>query len=298
MNRQLESVLQTLSPGVHQRNFQGFDLLLIRKAWGELVVSQQGAQVLYYRPANARPVIWLSDRLKAPPAPFRGGVPVCWPWFADPPVELADQPFHGIARTNPWDWSIEALDNAGARLCLAPIKSLWPGLEPRITVRVEEDVLEIEIETINRGDIAVELTGALHTYLAVSDVNAIELHGLEDCLYADKVKQYQEDRQQGTVRFTAAFDRIYHSRATVQVQDPGWQRQLQIAKSGSGSTVVWNPGELAESMPDVGAEQQPEFVCVEAAMTRYAPVQLQPGARHRLGTVISIVEQADTPADT
>jgi len=288
MNREIESVLQSVPTGFHQRNFQGFDLLLMRQPWGELVISRQGAQVLYYRPAGEKPIIWLSNRLKAPPAPFRGGVPVCWPWFAEAPPEFAGQPFHGVARTNPWDWSIDAFDKHGARLCLKPIRALWPGLDPVITVRLVEHGLEIDLETINRGETAFVVTAALHTYLAVSDVREIELHGLEDCVYADKLKEFAEVRQQGGVRFTGAVDRIYHSRATVDLLDPGWQRRLRIEKSGSESTVVWNPGELAAAVADIGMEQQPGFVCVEAAVTRYAPVLLQPGARHRLRTAISV----------
>mgnify|MGYP002040162837 FL=1 len=56
----------------------------IRHAGAELVVSEQGAQILRYQPAGGKPLIWLSDEAAyAAGKSVRGGVPVCWPWFGD-----------------------------------------------------------------------------------------------------------------------------------------------------------------------------------------------------------------------
>ena len=52
----------------------------IRHAGAELVVSEQGAQILRYQPAGGKPLIWLSDEAAyAAGKSVRGGVPVCWP---------------------------------------------------------------------------------------------------------------------------------------------------------------------------------------------------------------------------
>ncbi|HWR81214.1 MAG TPA: D-hexose-6-phosphate mutarotase, partial [Pseudomonas sp.] len=83
----------------------------VRTAHAELLIAEQGAQVLSYRRYGQTPLIWLSDQARYLIGQgVRGGVPVCWPWFGDlqrnPPEVQAmvkgDAPFHGLARTLDW----------------------------------------------------------------------------------------------------------------------------------------------------------------------------------------------------
>lgn len=199
-------------------------------------------------------------------------------------------PFHGVARTNLWDWSVLEYDGNGLRVHLIPQHALWPGLEPEIQIRVEDLKLNISLSTHSTGDQPVRFTQALHTYLAVGNVRQIDVLGLEGCEFLDKLRDFTRDTQSGNVNFGSSVDRIYAHGDTVEIIDPVWQRRLSIAKAGSGSTVVWNPGDAAAEMTDVGPLQQTEFVCVEAANTRLDRVSLAPGESCRLSTTISIIE--------
>ncbi|NVK40189.1 MAG: D-hexose-6-phosphate mutarotase [Oceanospirillaceae bacterium] len=286
MRQQLQVLLDALPEGMHEQVLEDFELLLIKGRWGELALARQGAQVLHYRAAGAAPLLWLSDCLKAPPAAIRGGVPLCWPWFGDHPSQ-ASQPAHGVARTARWDWSLDENGADGVTLRALPAAALWPGLEAQVTVRVHEGAIDIVLDSRNVAQETVELTQALHTYLAVGWVGEIEVRGLRGCEYLDKLQGGAGMRQDGELRIASALDRIYRHEGVIEVRDPVLQRCLRVVKSGSASTVVWNPGDGALSMVDVGMEQQPHFICVEAANTVLDPVRLAPGERSRLATRLS-----------
>src|SRR3990167_6159128 len=56
----------------------------VRTAAAELLVAQQGAQILSYQRHGERPLIWLSEQAEFKQGQsVRGGVPLCWPWFGD-----------------------------------------------------------------------------------------------------------------------------------------------------------------------------------------------------------------------
>jgi glucose-6-phosphate 1-epimerase len=61
-------------------------------------------------------------------------------------------------------------------------------------------------------------------------------------------------------------DRVYFdTTAAVDIIDPELKRRIRVSKSGSHSTVVWNPWiEKSKRMPDFGDEEYPQMVCVEA----------------------------------
>ena len=289
MNQELGTLLQDMPAGLQDACVQGFSLLLVKQSWGELVIARQGAQVLHYRPAGAAPVLWLSDCLKPAPAPLRGGIPLCWPWFAAHPSD-ASRPFHGLARTALWDISVQQNTDDGLSLSLKPCETLVAGVEVRVQVKANQRALQLSLETRNGTASPLELTQALHSYLAVSDLSQVVLEGLQGCSYRDKLRQGAESHQHDALTITEPTDRIYFHDSVTQVQDTGWKRCLGITKSGSGSTVVWNPGAAARDMADIGLAQQPGFVCIEAANTCLDSVQLQPGQRHCIGTTLSIME--------
>lgn len=286
MRQALQTLLGALQPGVHEHVLEGFELLLIKAQWGELALARQGAQVLHYRPDGEAPLLWLSDRLKAPPAAIRGGVPLCWPWFGGHPSQ-PELPAHGVARTAIWSWTLDDERADGVALHAVPPGELWPGLECELTVAVRNRALEIVLNTRNVGREPQEFTQALHSYLAVADVDRIDIRGLRGRDYLDKLQAGAIGHQDQELRLVGALDRIYRHKGVTEVRDPVLQRCLQVTKDGSGSTVVWNPGEAAATLADVGAEQRCGFVCVEAANTSLDPVRLLPGAACSLGTTLS-----------
>lgn len=257
-------------------------LLLINEAWGELALSRHGGQLLHFAPKGQIGWLWTTPTPKAPPGAIRGGVPLCWPWFADAPD--GQGPFHGPARTA--DWQVDAVEDEteGVEIHLSPRERLDPQLAPRLVVYANAQRLRIELITEHRGETPVKLTQALHTYFAVADTYACRVEGLGGARYIDKLKENRESEQLGELGVRGALDRLYHSSQPLILDDG--RRRLRIAKQGSDSSVVWHPG--AEAPGDVPDSEKMHFLCVEAACTQLDPVWLAPGAQHLLAMHVSL----------
>ncbi|MCW4153621.1 MULTISPECIES: D-hexose-6-phosphate mutarotase [Halomonadaceae] len=282
--------LQQLLDGVDGQqtsHWQGRDLVLFNAPWGELIVSLQGAQVLHFRPPNDLGWLWVTPTPQPMPGAIRGGIPLCWPWFAD--ERYADETpdrsgtFHGLARHA--DWRLEAADEhaEGIELHLSPTQPLHSQLTVRAVVQANAQRLAVELITENVGESPVKVSGALHSYLAVDDAHQCRLEGLTGARYLDKLRDFAESEQQGILAIRGAVDRIYHSNEAVMLHDG--PRTLRIGKQSSDSTVVWHPDQQPPA--DTSIEAAKRFVCVEAANTRLDPVWLVPGAQHLLGTTLS-----------
>ncbi|PMR79976.1 D-hexose-6-phosphate mutarotase [Halomonas urumqiensis] len=232
--------------------------------------------------------LWVTPTPQALPGAIRGGIPLCWPWFADENTadETPDRsgPLHGPARKAPW--RLDAVDEheEGVELHLTPEERLHTQLAPRAVIQANARRLHVELITEHTGETPVKITGALHSYFAVSDVHACRVEGLAGARYLDKLAGFAEREQQGELGVRGALDRIYHSNAEVVLDDG--RRRLRIARQGSDSAVVWHPADAlpADTPPDAGRH----YLCVEAANTRLDPVWLVPGAQHLLGTTISL----------
>ena len=97
-----------------------------------------------------------------------------------------------------------------------------------------------------------------------------------------------------SIRFTAETDRIYQdTAATAEIRDPGLGRSIFVRKSGSMSTVVWNPWiDKAKRMPDFGDDEWPQMVCVESCNVQENAITLAPGERSVLRVEIDSVPLA------
>jgi D-hexose-6-phosphate mutarotase len=268
----------------------------LRNRFGVAAVALHGAHVLSYVPNNARPVIWMSEHSKFEPGqPIRGGVPVCWPWFGtDPRGRFGG---HGFARLAAWQVArTETAPGGETTVKLALTEAMVsPEFLPRpfrlsllVTLGAE---LVLALKIHNTGDQALEYSGALHTYFQVSDASRIQITGLEECDYFDSVLGV-EGIQRGAIVIDREIDRIYKGTSGIcRIVDPGFDRVIRVAKSGSTSTVVWNPW-IAKSqrMPDFGDEEYHTMVCIEAANAPKAGDgrTLSPGASAELRQVISL----------
>jgi len=264
-----------------------------------LRVSPHGAHILAWQPASAtHPVLFLSPRSPFTPGKaIRGGVPLCFPWFG-PKTDDPKAPQHGFARTR--EWTVETTEVAAdgtARLVFSleadtATRAAWPHT---FSARYRVDagrVLTAALTIDNRGDTPLTFGAALHTYLAVSDVRQIAIRGLEHTDYLDKVGGASVRRREGAapMRFTGETDRVYlDTTATCVVDDPGWARRIHVSKTGSRSTVIWNPWtEKARAMADLGEDAWPGFVCVETCNAGDDTVTLAPGAAHTLAMEIRV----------
>lgn len=268
----------------------------IDNRYATATVVLQGGHILSFQPHNQQPVLWVSrDSHFASGKAIRGGIPVCWPWFANHPTD-ATKPAHGFARISPWSVLGSELTQEGAtRLRLGlrdaqTTRALWPHpfqLELVVTVGL---VLQVELLVRNSGERAFTCTEALHSYFSVSDSANITLTGLEGRAYLDKVAGNQRRDQTGPITITGETDRVYlDTSADCLIVDSGWQRQIRVAKQGSRTTVVWNPWtEKAQQMADFGAEEYRQMVCVETANAANEVITVPAGGEHRLQTAISL----------
>jgi glucose-6-phosphate 1-epimerase len=232
----------------------------------------------------------------APGKAIRGGVPVIFPWFG-PRQGDAAAPAHGFARTRSWTpESISQLPGGEVIVILrlepdATSRALWSEphdwiLRHRVTLGA---ALTLELEIENRGAAPMRCEEALHTYFQVSDIHGVRVHGLEEAEYHDKADGMRRKRQNGEpISFTCETDRSYVNTAReCVIDDPGLHRRIIVEKTGSQSTVVWNPWiAKARAMADFGDDEWLRMVCVETGNIADNTLEIAPGARHVTRTVL------------
>jgi D-hexose-6-phosphate mutarotase len=275
----------------------GFIFAEMKNPHGEATVALHGGHILSFRPRDHEPVLWLSrnSHFKTGKA-IRGGIPVCWPWFADHPTD-ADKPAHGFVRTAVWSVSeSEKLADESTRLKLSIADSektmkLWPHrfrLEIDYTV---SDILRIKLIATNTDNKPFMCGGALHSYFNISAISNIMIKGLEGCPYLDKVDQGHRKVQDGSVSVKRETDRIYlDTTADCIIEDSGMHRRICISKNGSRTTVVWNPWiDKAGKMKDFGDDEYKSMVCVETVNADTDVISLAPGSTHTLECAIGLI---------
>lgn len=249
-----------------------------------VTLSLHGGQVLSWKPAGAGEQLYLSPRSEFTPGKaIRGGVPVCFPQFAD----RGALPKHGFARTLPWELVSHEVgrDDALAVLRLRDgefTRSIWPhAFELELSVRVAGRGLDVELACENTGDAPLQFTAALHTYLRVVDLDAVSVEGLSGLRYFDSIKQ-AEALQRMDLLLTGEkgvldLDRIYFGvkeRPLLVAED---RRQVLVQHQGFDDAVVWNPGpDRCAQLADMPPEGWSEMLCVEAACIG-RPIELQAG---------------------
>jgi glucose-6-phosphate 1-epimerase len=261
---------------------------------GEAAVALLGAHVLEYIPASQPPVLWMSrSSCFQLGMPIRGGIPVCWPWFGAHPDDPS-KPMHGFVRTMPWQvYDARSLPGDVVQLTLGLTDSpasrvLFPySFDVRLTVRVGSE-LEVSLWMRNLGEVGYTVSGALHSYFSVGDAGQIQITGLDGVEYLDKVDLFRRKSQKGVVVIDSQTDRIYlDTDSETQIHDPVLKRVITISKTGSHTTVVWNPwADRARAMPDFGDDEYTAMVCVETANAANDVVYLPPGGEKILAAVI------------
>lgn len=295
-----------LPPQITRLQHAGHDALQLKTRHGIAIVALHGAHLLSWIPTGQRDVFWLSPRALPEPAAIRGGVPLCWPWFAkqDMPASAAQ---HGLVRTLPWQVSaIHSVSNDEISLSLEPcaqatpdsiLAELAPGLQVSLRITLGE-TLSQTLHTRNLGSQTFQLTQALHNYFSVGNASLAGIEGITGLPYQDRLRDLATDVQHTPFMLDQACDRTYrHAAQDSRAQpthrytlvDPAWQRRIVIDTQGSQSVVVWNPGsEGARKIADLPDEGWQDFFCIEAANAGPDVIALAPGAEHRLGQTLSI----------
>jgi glucose-6-phosphate 1-epimerase len=275
----------------------GLERLRLAASEGEAHVFLHGGHVSYFKPRGERDVLWISRASRFERTrPIRGGIPVCFPWFG-PKAGAPEAPMHGFARILPWALgpvTREADGRLEAVLELTPEAAARGGFPLELGLTLSVSVgrsLRLSLAARNANGAPARFEEALHSYFAVSDVRELRVHGLEGTSYLDKTDAMaRKPGETEPIRVVAETDRVYlDTTAAVTIEDPGWHRRVRISKTGSASTVVWNPWVAkAAAMQDFGDGEWPGMLCVETANVGEQALTLAPGATHVMTATLEV----------
>jgi glucose-6-phosphate 1-epimerase len=216
------------SSSITQSKLGKLDVLRIKNQHCEASVSLFGGHVLGFKPRkDNRERLWLSDNIITDKSkPIRGGIPICWPWFANIfPTDQAEfqgngnsansdtpLPAHGFVRTQ--DWRVVSLSETAAstELILEPCELGKYGFPSSLKLRLQlsfSDVLEVKlISSLDNQEKVPAMTMALHTYLKINDIANTQLHGVNSD-YIDKLNDDNINPAPSPYAFTQETDRIH-----------------------------------------------------------------------------------------
>lgn len=269
-----------MKPSIEDIQFHGIDALRLNGPRGACaIVSKLGAQLLSWVTPDGRERLFLSERAVFDGSmAIRGGVPVCWPQFSG----LGDLSKHGFVRTRQWQVSTRRCDDDYALLTLElrdddATRALWPhAFVLELTVMLEADRVDLELSVTNSGAADLAFTGALHSYLRVTQVEDVALEGLYGHDYRDAVNGDQVIRETGTeLTVDREIDRVYRKVKRPQLLQAG-NLSLAIQSQGFSDVVVWNPwADKCASLVDMPPDGWRHMLCVEAVAEQ--PVILPAG---------------------
>ena len=252
-----------------------------------------GAHVTRFRKRDSPPVLFLSDKsCYAQRKAIRGGIPVVFPWFGAHPSDPT-KPAHGFARIMTWS-VVEAetsADRVQMTLRLAAnddTRELWPHEFVASLAVTLDDRLTVALEVANISSESFEFEEALHSYISVGDVRRALVHGLEETAYIDKKDMKRKLHGPSPIVIEQETDRVFlNTAATCTISDPDLQRSVVIDKSGSSSTIIWNPhSEKAKAMSDLGDDDWQQMICVETGNVADNLIHLNGGERWLISATI------------
>ncbi|MDB6129295.1 MAG: Aldose 1-epimerase [Verrucomicrobiales bacterium] len=264
----------------------------IKTANSEAELYLHGGHLTHYQRKGEQPVLFLSQlsRFEDRHA-IRGGIPVIFPWFG----AREGFPMHGFARLHEWELKQvfpAGSKKVGVRLCLpeVPEGGIFSSFKAELEISLD-DSLTIELLVTNTSS-SEELSfeTCLHSYFLVKDINQVSITGLKGASYLDKTDNYQRKVESAeNIKIQGEVDRLYlNTPGAVEIHDSGFGRRIRIEKSGSNSTVVWNPWiKKSEQMPDFANDEYLRMVCVESGNIGDDRITLPAGKSAKLQVVIS-----------
>ena len=223
--------------------------------------------------------------------PIRGGIPIIFPWFG----QREGMGQHGFARVKAWELKEFAPAPDGSvtvrlRLPDCPEASSFPAFTADYVVTVNESLtLQLIISNQSQNE-ELAFEDCLHTYFETGEIEGVSITGLKGVSYLDKAAGFaQKAETDDAIRIASEVDRIYmNTTGAVEIQDAYQGRKILVEKSGSRSTVVWNPwAAKAQQMPDFGNEEFEHMVCVESGNVAPNGVKLRTGESSTLMVKLS-----------
>lgn len=271
----------------------GLPLVKIQTPWSAAEIYLNGAHVSHFQKNGEPPLIFLSRRSHfAPGKAIRGGVPICHPWFGNRDGE----PSHGFARSTAWQF-IKTTTAANGEVTAVfalpniPGREAWKNLRTEFIVTVGEK-LTMELVSANEscGE-TYDLENCLHTYFQVGNIGAVSVHGLEGAPYlnfAEGDNAVPRPAESYAITFNRETNRTYFgTTAAVEIRDESLKRVIRVEKSGSRSTVVWNPWTTQKLPDDFDMAEHKHMVCVESGNVKADKIRLAPGKSTALKVILS-----------
>ena len=275
----------TPSPTATPIQFHGIPALQLNGPQGATaIISLQGAQVLSWIPAGGQEWLYLSEKGDySGKKSIRGGVPVCFPQFSN----QGNLPKHGFVRCVPWQLLNQRADEKSLSVTLAlqdsdATRQQWPhAFAIELSIRLGANELGITLDVENTGTQPFSFTAALHTYLRVSDIAAIQIGGLGGVAFRDAANGNAESIQsEAMLKIDGEVDRVYHAAPELLTVVES-KRSLAIQAQGFAETVVWNPGPAnCAALSDMLDDDHRRMICVEAACADVG-IALAPGQHWR-----------------
>jgi glucose-6-phosphate 1-epimerase len=278
----------------------GLTKVVVSAAGGDGEMYLHGGHVTSWMPKGAAEVFYLSAKsLWQDGRAIRGGVPVCFPWFADKADDRA-APAHGFVRTK--SWQLEAIELTDENITVSMFtesaentRKWWP-FDFRLACRATFGTrLKLELTVINTGATSLRFEEALHSYFSVGDAQRAFVQGLDATHFIDKTDRHADKEQRGEVRIVSETDRVYlNTPHDVDLFDRMLNRRVIVQKENSLTTVIWNPwAEKSHALSDLGAGKWKDFICIETSNVGPYAVQLAPGQQHTLATLIQVAQWQD-----
>jgi D-hexose-6-phosphate mutarotase len=268
----------------------GLPKVSVTTPWSQAEVYLHGAQITAFQKKGEPPLLFLSQCSHfASGKAIRGGVPICFPWFGSRAGDVA----HGFARISDWELTKTAATREGGatlrfELPESTTRTGLPKFKAEFVVSVTEQLAMELIVTNRSSEQNFCFESCLHTYFTVGEIGAITITGLESTAYLDKTDQ-RASRAEGTapIRICSQTDRTYlNTTGAVEIHDPLLHRTIRIDKTGSASTVVWNPWST-QHLSDFGPDEYRRMVCVESGNVERNAVTVPPGASAQLRVLLS-----------
>lgn len=276
----------------------GFPVIEITNEYAQAAISLYAGQVLSFQPIDQpENLMFLSSKAyRQAGKAIKGGTPICWPWFGPDP-EGKGRSSHGLVRDRLWEMrEVISTQDGFTSIVMGLVdtpetRAIWDySFDLAIVVTVGNS-LTIELITCNTGEAAFYLTQALHTYFKIGDIAQVQISGLEDTAYLDKVDAGKNKPQTGAVTFDGECDRIYLDvPSQLTIDDPVFNRKIKITAANSNTAIVWNPGAVVSAkMADLEDLDYQNFVCVETANAANEVIEVPSGGEYNLTANYAII---------
>ncbi|GFZ19057.1 aldose 1-epimerase family protein [Actinidia rufa] len=240
-----------------------------------------GGQVVSWKNERREELLFMGSKaIRKPPKAIRGGIPICFPQFAN----FGSLEHHGFARNRLWslDSSPSPLPPANQQSSVDLILQVYrrgsPKFELRLRISLSAGKLTLIPRVRNTDNKAFSFTFALRNYLSVSDISEVRVEGLETLDYFDNLLHRERYTEQAdAITFDGEIDRVYLSTPTkIAIIDHEKKRTFVMRKEGMRDAVVWNPWDKkAKALSDLGDEDYKTMLCVDSAAVE-TPIGLKP----------------------